>query len=116
MTTGTGSGAPRNIKFHARGPSRKHKALDLPNGTRRRLTGREFPPRPTSFHESPMDPKGLIYDWNDAGEQWQKPAFRIQFDDETLRDGLQSPSVRSPLIEQKVAILHLMDRLGIDTA
>ena len=37
-------------------------------------------------------------------------------DDETLRDGLQSPSVRSPTIEQKVDILHHMDRLGIDTA
>jgi isopropylmalate/homocitrate/citramalate synthase len=36
--------------------------------------------------------------------------------DETLRDGLQSPSVRCPTIEQKLAILHLIDRLGIDTA
>lgn len=36
--------------------------------------------------------------------------------DETLRDGLQSPSVRCPTIEQKVRILHLIDRLGIDTA
>jgi len=37
-------------------------------------------------------------------------------DDETLRDGLQSPSVRCPSIEQKIEILHLIDRLGIDTA
>jgi 2-isopropylmalate synthase len=37
-------------------------------------------------------------------------------DDETLRDGLQSPSVRSPTIEQKIEILHLIDALGIDTA
>jgi len=37
-------------------------------------------------------------------------------DDETLRDGLQSPSVRCPTIEQKLRILHLIDRLGIDTA
>src|SRR5438874_8072744 len=58
----------------------------------------------------------LIHDWNVTGERWDKPAFRIQFDDETLRDGLQSPSVRSPSIEQKLEILHLMDRLGIDTA
>jgi 2-isopropylmalate synthase len=36
--------------------------------------------------------------------------------DETLRDGLQSPSVRTPTIEQKRDILHLIDRLGIDTA
>jgi 2-isopropylmalate synthase len=37
-------------------------------------------------------------------------------DDETLRDGLQSPSVRCPTIEEKIGILHLIDRLGIDTA
>jgi len=37
-------------------------------------------------------------------------------DDETLRDGLQSPSVKCPTIEQKIEILHLIDRLGIDTA
>jgi len=63
-----------------------------------------------------MHEPDLIHDWNEAGERWPKPAFPIQFDDETLRDGLQSPSVRAPAIEDKVAILHLMDRLGIDTA
>ena len=60
--------------------------------------------------------RDLIHDWNEAGERWEKPAFTIQFDDETLRDGLQSPSVRTPTIEQKIEILHLMDRLGIHTA
>src|SRR5437773_892973 len=37
-------------------------------------------------------------------------------DDETLRDGLQSPSVRTPTIDEKIEILHHMDALGIDTA
>jgi 2-isopropylmalate synthase len=37
-------------------------------------------------------------------------------DDETLRDGLQSPSVRCPTIDEKLRILHLIDQLGIDTA
>ena len=60
--------------------------------------------------------RDLIHDWNEAGERWEKPAFEIQFDDETLRDGLQSPSVRTPTIEQKIEILHLMDQLGIHTA
>ena len=60
--------------------------------------------------------RDLIHDWNEAGERWEKPAFKIQFDDETLRDGLQSPSVRTPPIEQKIELLHLMDQLGIDTA
>ena len=63
-----------------------------------------------------MEERELIYDWNQSGERWTRPPFRIQFDDETLRDGLQSPSVRSPAIEDKIRILHLMDRLGIDTA
>ena len=63
-----------------------------------------------------MEERDLIHDWNESGERWDKPPFRIQFDDETLRDGLQSPSVRAPAIEDKLHLLHLMDRLGIDTA
>src|SRR5258706_1882761 len=58
----------------------------------------------------------LIYDWNLAGEAWAPPPSRVQLDDETLRDGLQSPSVRAPAIAEKLRILHLMERLGIDTA
>lgn len=57
---------------------------------------------------------GLIYDWN---AQWSTPRPPIvMLDDETLRDGLQSPSVRTPTIEQKLRILHLLDRIGIDSA
>ena len=55
----------------------------------------------------------LIHDWNRAGDQ---PPRAVMLNDETLRDGLQSPSVRCPSIEQKLEILHLIDRLGIDTA
>src|ERR1700741_600532 len=44
------------------------------------------------------------------------PKRHIGFDDETLRDGLQSPSVCEPPIEKKIELLHLMDDLGIDTA
>jgi 2-isopropylmalate synthase len=55
----------------------------------------------------------LIYDWNDTGTP--KPAT-VLLDDETLRDGLQSPSVRTPSIDEKLKILHLIERLGIDTA
>jgi acetyl-CoA acetyltransferase len=51
-----------------------------------------------------MDDRELIHDWNEAGERWEKPAFRTQLDDETLRDGLQSPSVKSPPIEEKVNV------------
>ena len=55
----------------------------------------------------------LIYDWNNTGD---RPQRTVILNDETLRDGLQSPSVRCPTIEQKLRILHLIDRLGIDTA
>jgi len=62
-----------------------------------------------------FDREELIYDWNTA-EAPKRPAARIQFDDETLRDGLQSPSVRDPELDRKIELIHLMDRLGIDTA
>jgi 2-isopropylmalate synthase len=58
----------------------------------------------------------LIYDWNKAKPTFPKPERHIGFDDETLRDGLQSPSVREPPVEKKIELLHLMDALGIDTA
>src|SRR5687767_8524657 len=55
----------------------------------------------------------LIHDWNRSDRS--RPAV-VMLDDETLRDGLQSPSVRCPSIGEKLRILHLIDRLGIDTA
>jgi 2-isopropylmalate synthase len=55
----------------------------------------------------------LIHDWNGTIAPARMP---IMLDDETLRDGLQSPSVRCPTIEEKLRILHLIDRLRIDTA
>jgi 2-isopropylmalate synthase len=54
----------------------------------------------------------LIFDWNRIGAPARPP--RVMLDDETLRDGLQSPSVRTPPIDQKIRILHLIDSLGID--
>jgi 2-isopropylmalate synthase len=59
----------------------------------------------------------LIYDWNRAGGEDLKPARgKVELDDETLRDGLQSPSVRNPPIEDKLRILHLIAELGIESA
>lgn len=63
-----------------------------------------------------MERDSLIYDWNLARGARPRPDWPIQFDDETLRDGLQSPSVTDPEIPAKIELLHLMDRLGIDTA
>jgi 2-isopropylmalate synthase len=58
----------------------------------------------------------LVYDWNRAGGAVFPARGAVELDDETLRDGLQSPSVRSPAIEQKLEILHLMEALRIDSA
>ena len=63
-----------------------------------------------------MSVSDLIYDWNVVAPQLQKPDRHIGFDDETLRDGLQSPSVCEPPVEQKIELLHLMEALRIDTA
>lgn len=64
---------------------------------------------------NPNDTHELIYDWNlvDAPE---KPKQRIMVTDETLRDGLQSPSVIQPEIQDKVYLLYLMNDLGVDAA
>jgi len=58
----------------------------------------------------------LVYDWNMVDPELTLPNRHIGFDDETLRDGLQSPSVSEPPVERKIELLHLMDALGIDTA
>ena len=61
-----------------------------------------------------MRPSELIYDWNQALPTSLLPTGRVLLNDETLRDGLQSPSVRDPSIEQKIEILYLMEDLGIN--
>jgi 2-isopropylmalate synthase len=65
-----------------------------------------------------MDVLDLIYDWNRAphprASRGARP--RVVLNDETLRDGLQSPSVTDPEPAEKIALLHLMDALGIGAA
>jgi 2-isopropylmalate synthase len=60
------------------------------------------------------DPRGLIFQWNEVGID-NKP-LDVKLNDETLRDGLQSPSIHDPTIEQKIELLHLMEALGIYSA
>lgn len=64
-----------------------------------------------------MDSSKLIYDWNVIDyEITRNPANHphdVWFDDETLRDGLQSPSARNPTIAEKTELLSYMERLGI---
>ncbi|HXZ41944.1 MAG TPA: LeuA family protein [Terriglobales bacterium] len=57
----------------------------------------------------------LIYDWNRIHPASLRPTGHVLLNDETLRDGLQSPSVRDPTIEEKLPILHLMEALGINS-
>ena len=61
-----------------------------------------------------MNPSDLIYDWNQAHADGLRITHPVLLNDETLRDGLQSPSVRDPSIREKIQILHLMEALGIN--
>jgi hypothetical protein len=70
-----------------------------------------------------QDTKHLLYPWNEInykGEDTRRILKRrvknLELDDETLRDGLQSPSVRVPSIDEKLKILHYMNDLGIHIA
>lgn len=56
----------------------------------------------------------LIHDWNVYSGPEIPPGRRVLLNDETLRDGLQNPSVRDPSVGEKIEILHLMEDLGID--
>jgi len=55
----------------------------------------------------------LIFDWNNIPGPEARPAGPVLLNDESLRDGLQSPSVRDPSIHEKIELLHLMEDLGI---
>jgi 2-isopropylmalate synthase len=57
----------------------------------------------------------LIHDWNVAGGAPRPARAKVELNDETLRDGLQSPSVRTPPITQKLEILHALAEIGIDS-
>src|SRR5580693_8106707 len=61
-----------------------------------------------------MNTSELIYDWNQNHQSGIKLVGPVLLNDESLRDGLQSPSVRDPSIPEKIEILHLMEALGIN--
>ena len=62
-----------------------------------------------------MNRSELIYDWNQVPSRQLAPRGPVLLNDESLRDGLQSPSVRDPSVEEKIQILHLMEALGINS-
>jgi 2-isopropylmalate synthase len=63
-----------------------------------------------------MQEHELIYDWNRRTPGFSWELCDVELNDETLRDGLQSPSVTDPSIDDKRALLHLMAELGIAAA
>lgn len=61
-----------------------------------------------------VNPLDLIYDWNEKDRVGPVLRKTPRFVDETIRDGLQSPSVKDPTIEEKMELVRLMDQLGMD--
>jgi len=55
----------------------------------------------------------LIFDWNVEGDRVSPPLRAIEYCDETLRDGIQCPSVTDPSIEDKMEIIRLLDGVGV---
>lgn len=56
----------------------------------------------------------VIFDWNVNGASQPAPARKVLIVDETMRDGVQCPSVTDPPIEAKLDMLRLMARVGVD--
>lgn len=63
-----------------------------------------------------LSEKVLVFDWNKYKDFKFRHKKNLQLDDETLRDGLQSPSITDPTIKQKIELLELMEELRIDSA
>ena len=62
---------------------------------------------------APTNETNLIHDWNPRPPA---PRYPLKLNDETLRDGLQSPSVFNPSIPEKLELLHFMEDLGLSSA
>jgi len=60
----------------------------------------------TSEHE-------VIYDWNRQGHTVSPPMRKVRYFDETLRDGIQCPSVTDPSIEAKQQMVRLLAQAGV---
>jgi len=62
-----------------------------------------------------MKDHDIIYDWNVSGPALSPPMRRVEVHDETLRDGIQCPSVHDPDIETKKNVVRLLSRVGVDS-
>src|SRR5688572_26644143 len=126
-----GATCPRASRHPSRAVVRVHARTPRPAPAESTLASSSVVRGGTSFdnvaHRGPFcDHRGtrnemqqheLIYDWNTARGAFDYSRLHpVELDDETLRDGLQCPSVRDPKIAAKIEILHLMAELGIHTA
>src|SRR5262249_57430355 len=70
------------------------------------------------LHKKPdeLTEADIIYDWNSIERRGSLFKHKISFFDETLRDGVQCPSVVDPKIDDKIKLIHLMNDVGIDHA
>ena len=55
----------------------------------------------------------LLYDWNVRGPAVSPPMRKVRYFDETLRDGVQCPSVTDPPIEAKMEMVRMLSGLGV---
>ncbi len=65
---------------------------------------------------APMSENELVYDWNTQGDRTPPPMRSVDYHDETLRDGIQCPSVQDPSLDDKLRILRLLSTIGVHTA
>jgi 2-isopropylmalate synthase len=70
---------------------------------------------PSHSPEDALSEADVIYDWNRRGPTLPPTRRLVEFHDETLRDGLQCPSVTDPPIEAKLEIVRLLDQAGVHT-
>ena len=73
-------------------------------------------PAEGAFSAPAGDSRDLIYDWNEVARRGRVIKKGVSFFDETVRDGLQNPSVLDPNIDQKLRLIHLMSKIGIHVA
>jgi 2-isopropylmalate synthase len=70
--------------------------------------------QPGAPNDHEMSEHELIYDWNAVEKVAPlSPRRKVTFLDETLRDGIQSPSVVDPTIADKLRLVELASELGI---
>lgn len=83
-----------------------------PVALRRISEARRFP-ESRRTNEWLVEASHAIYDWNTVNVSSSLASRDFTLCDETLRDGLQSPSITDPSIDDKIELMHLMGSLGI---